>query len=112
MRRMKMSDTRTVLQKAQDFAIGQVLSEWDCDFDYDDIIRVLRSDEYEAGHDTLRESVVPWMPYENDSGSDVADTIERMASDLVSLFGDTTSIDVSKCEAKAGDEDSFSNLDT
>jgi hypothetical protein len=112
MRRMKMNDTRTVLQKAQDFALGQVLSEWDSTFDYDHILLVLRSDEYEAGYDTLRESVVPWMPYENDSGSDVADTIERMASDLVSLFGDTTSIDVSKCEAKAGDEDSFSNLDT
>ena len=84
-----MSDTRTVLQKAQDFALGQVLSEWDSTFDYDHILLVLRSDEYEAGHDTLRESVVTWYPYENDTGSDVADTIERMVSDLVTLFGDT-----------------------
>ena len=104
-----MSDTRTVLQKAQDFALGQVLSEWDCDFDYDDIIRVLRSDEYADGE---TDSVTPWEPYENDYGTDIADTIEGMVQDLVRLFGDTTSIDVSKCEAKAGDEDSFSNLDT
>lgn len=84
-----MTDTRTVLQKAQDFAIGQVLSEWDCDFDYDDIIRVLRSDEYADGVDAVVESVVPWEPYENDYGTDIADTIENMVSDLVRLFGDT-----------------------
>lgn len=84
-----MTDTRTVLQKAQDFAIGQVLSEWDCDFDYDDIIRVLRSDEYADGVDAVVESVVPWEPYENDYGTDIADTIENMVFDLVRLFGDT-----------------------
>jgi len=79
-------DTRTVLQKAQDFAIGQVLSEWDCDYDYDDIIRVLRSDEYADGE---TDSVTPWEPYENDYGTDIADTIEGMVQDLVRLFGGT-----------------------
>lgn len=84
-----MSDAQTVLQKAQYFALGQVLSEWDSSFDYDHILLVLRSDEYEAGYDTLRESVVTWYPYENDTGSDVAQTIENMVSELVRLFGDT-----------------------
>lgn len=84
-----MTDTRTILQKAQDFAIGQVLSEWDSDFDYDDIIRVLRSDDYADGIDAVVESVVPWEPYENDYGTDIADTLEGMVQDLVRLFGDT-----------------------
>ena len=107
------NDTRTTLEKAQDFALGQVLSEWDPKLDYDHIIAILRSADYEAGYDTLREKVVPWYPYENNlSGSDTANVIEGMVSDLMFLFGDTTSIDVSKCEAKAGDEDSFSNLGT
>ena len=82
-------DTRTVLQKAQDFAIGQVLSEWDSSFDYDDIIATLRSDAYADGIDWAVEQVTPWEPYENDYGTDVADTIENMVSDLVRLFGDT-----------------------
>jgi hypothetical protein len=84
-----MSDARTVLQKAQDFAIGQVLSEWDSTFDYDDIIATLRSDAFAEGEDWALEQVVPWQPYEDDSGSDVAQTIENMVSELVRLFGDT-----------------------
>ena len=84
-----MTDTRTVLQKAQDFAIGQVLSEWDSTFDYDDIVATLRSDAYEDGEDWAVEQVTPWEPYENESGSDIADTIEGMVQDLVRLFGGT-----------------------
>ena len=84
-----MSDARTVLQKAQDFAIGQVLSEWDSTFDYDDIIATLRSDAFAEGEDWALEQVTPWQPYEDDSGSDVAQTIENMVSELVRLFGDT-----------------------
>lgn len=84
-----MTDTRTVLQKAQDFAIGQVLSEWDCDFDYDDIIATLRSDAYAEGEDWALDQVTPWETYENDYGTDIADTIENMVSDLVRIFGDT-----------------------
>ena len=84
-----ITDTRTVLQKAQDFAIGQVLSEWDSSFDYDDIIATLRSDAYAEGEDWALEQVTPWEPYENDYGTDVADTIENMVSDLVRLFGGT-----------------------
>jgi len=80
---------RTVVQKAQDFAIGQVLSEWDSSFDYDDIIATLRSDAYEEGEDWAVEQVIPWQPYENDRGTDIADTIEGMVSELVRLFGDT-----------------------
>ena len=81
-----MTDTRTVLQKAQDFSLGYVLSEWDSDLDYDDIIRVLRSDEYADGE---TDSVTPWQPYESDYGTDIADTIETMVQDLVRLFGGT-----------------------
>ena len=81
-----MTDTRTVLQKAQDFSLGYVLSEWDSDLDYDDIIRVLRSDEYADGETY---SVTPWQPYESDYGTDIADTIEGMVQDLVRLFGGT-----------------------
>lgn len=84
-----MTDTRTVLQKAQDFAIGQVLSEWDSTFDYDDIIATLHSDAFAEGEDWALEQVTPWQPYQNDSGSDVASTIENMVSELVRLFGDT-----------------------
>ena len=84
-----MSDARTVLQKAQDFAMGQVLSEWDCDFDYDDIIGTLRSDAYAEGKDWALQQVTPWEPYELDYGTDIADTMENMVSDLVRLFGDT-----------------------
>ena len=84
-----MTDTRTVLQKAQDFAIGQVLSEWDSSFDYDDIIATLRSDAYADGIDWAVEQVTPWEPYENHTGSEVADEIEGMVHCLVFLFGDT-----------------------
>jgi hypothetical protein len=84
-----MTDTRTVLQKAQDFAIGQVLSEWDSTFDYDDIIATLRSDAYAEGEDWALEQVTPWEPYENHTGSEVADEIEGMVHCLVFLFGDT-----------------------
>jgi len=84
-----MTDTRTVLQKAQDFAIGQVLSEWDSTFDYDDIIATLRSDAYAEGIDWAVEQVTPWEPYENHTGSEVADEIEGMVHCLVFLFGDT-----------------------
>jgi len=84
-----ITDTRTVLQKAQDFAIGQVLSEWDSSFDYDDIIATLRSDAYADGIDWAVEQVTPWEPYENHTGSEVADEIEGMVHCLVFLFGDT-----------------------
>lgn len=83
------ADTRTVAQKARSFALGQVLSDWDDALQYDDIIRVLRSDEYEDGEEDAVERVTPWQPYENESGSDVADTIEGMVQHLVKLFGDT-----------------------
>jgi hypothetical protein len=86
---MKMIDAPTVLQKAQDFAIGQVLSEWDSTFDYDDIIATLRSDAFADGEDWAVDQVTPWEAYENDSGSDVAQTMENMVSELVRLFGDT-----------------------
>jgi hypothetical protein len=82
------NDTRTTLEKAQDFAIGQVLSEWDSNFTYDDIIRVLRSDAYAEGDEEAVESVTPWYPYENNlSGSSTANVIEGMVSDLMFLFG-------------------------
>jgi hypothetical protein len=84
-----MTDTRTVLQKAQEFVIGQVLSEWDSSFDYDDILATLRSDAYEDGEDWALEQVTPWELYENDRGTDIADTIERMVQHLAELFGGT-----------------------
>jgi hypothetical protein len=86
---MKMINAPTVLQKAQDFAIGQVLSEWDSTFDYDDIIATLRSDAFADGEDWAVDQVTPWEAYENDSGSDVAQTMENMVFELVRLFGDT-----------------------
>jgi hypothetical protein len=84
-----MTDTQTVLQKAQDFVMGQVLSEWDSTFDYDDIIATLRSDAYAEGEDWALDQVTPWEAYENDYGTDIADTMENMVSDLVRIFGDT-----------------------
>lgn len=81
-------DTRTTLEKAQDFAIGQVLSEWDSSLDYDGILELLRSDAFESGDDDAWERAVPWYPYEDFNGFSIADTIESMVSDLMYLFGD------------------------
>lgn len=83
------TDTSTTLQKAQDFALGQVLSDWDPALEYDDIIRVLRSDGFEDGEEDAVEQVTPWQPYDNLSGSQVADEIEGMVHHLVKLFGGT-----------------------
>lgn len=83
------TDTRTVLQKAQGFALGQVLSDWDSTFDYDDIVATLRSGAYADGDDGVEDQVTPWEAYELLTGSQVADEIEGMVQHLVRLFGDT-----------------------
>lgn len=81
-------DTRTVLQKAQDYTLGQVLSDWYYALTYDDIIRVLRSDAYQDGEVDVLEWVTPWRPYELLSGSQIADEIEGAVQNLVKLFGE------------------------
>lgn len=80
-------DTRTVLQKAQDYTLGQVLSDWNPALEYDDIIRVLRSNAYLDGEGDVFEWVTPWEPYELLAGGQIADEIEGAVQNLVKLFG-------------------------
>ena len=57
----------------------------------------------------IREYIEPETTPDPDNMSD--GELLDIIYDLVRAEEDTTSIDVSKCEAKDGDEDSFSNLD-
>jgi len=81
---------KTIEQKAQNFALGQVLSEWEEDLSYDDILAVLESEDPDENEcdDGGGWRVIAWEPYENDEPWQIAQTIRDMVRDLVELFGD------------------------
>jgi DNA phosphorothioation-dependent restriction protein DptG len=79
---------KTIEQKAQDFALGQVLSEWEDGLSYEDILAVLESDNPDENErdDGDGWRVIAWEPYENDEPWQIAQTIRDMVRDLVDTF--------------------------
>jgi hypothetical protein len=65
---------KTNLKKAQDFAIGQCLSDWPQSASYKKIIELLKKDS---------RSVTPWEPLEY---CDVAHVMENMVSAVTRLL--------------------------
>jgi hypothetical protein len=62
------------LERAQDFTIGQCLSDWPEDATYDEIIRILRDDERDEDGYPL---VTVWQPLED---TDIVHIMENMVS--------------------------------
>jgi hypothetical protein len=81
---------KTIEQKAQDFALGQILSEWEQGMTYEDILRVLESEDPEENEkdDGGGWRVVAWQPYEMDEPREIAQAIRDMVSELVLTFGE------------------------
>lgn len=86
---------RTIEQKAQDFAMGQILSEWEDGMTYEDIIEVLESDDPDQNErdDGGGWRVVAWQPYEMDEPWEVAQAMRDMVAELIRVFGDEVKYD-------------------
>jgi hypothetical protein len=66
--------TKTNLEKAQDFVIGQCLSDYPPDATYEQICELIADDD---------ESVTIWEPFED---LDVVEIMDGMIDDLVRLY--------------------------
>lgn len=66
--------TKTNVEKAQDFAIGQCLSDYPPDATYEQICELIADDD---------ESVIIWEPFED---LDIVEIMDGMIVDLMRLY--------------------------
>jgi hypothetical protein len=76
------------IERAQDFAIDQWLSDHPEEMTYDQIIEILRKDKWsDSEPDTdWNEIITPWYLIEGHVGEQIADFIEASCSDVLRLL--------------------------
>jgi hypothetical protein len=76
------------LERAQDFALDQWLSDHPDDMTYDQIIEVLRKDKWSSlqPNDEWSEIITPWYLIEGHVGEQIADFITSTCSDVQRLL--------------------------
>lgn len=67
---------KTNLERAQDFAIDQWLSDHPDDMTYDQIIKMLRKDKWSKPNDKWCDVITPWYLIEDQAGENIAEFIE------------------------------------
>lgn len=77
---------KTNLERAQDFAIDQWLSDHPDDMTYDQIITLLRQDTWNRQDSEWHDSITPWYLIEDHSGEQIADFIEDTCADVLRLL--------------------------
>ena len=74
------------LERAQDFAIAQWLSDYPEDMTYAQIIKVLRKDKWSKPDDEWKESITPWYLIEYEAGEHIAKFIEDTCANALRMF--------------------------
>jgi hypothetical protein len=77
---------KTNLERAQDFAIDQWLSDHPEDMTYDEIIEILRRDTWAEPDDEWSEIITPWYLIEGHAGEYIANFIEDTCADAQRLL--------------------------
>lgn len=75
------------LERAQDFAIDQWLSDHPNDMTYDQIIALLKQDTWNRKDSEWYETITPWYLIEDHSGEQIANFIEDTCADVQRLLG-------------------------
>jgi hypothetical protein len=74
------------LERAQDFAIDQWLSDHPDDMTYDQIIEILRRDTWAEPDDEWRKIITPWYLIEGHAGEHIANLVEDTCSAVQRLL--------------------------
>ena len=75
------------LERAQDFAIDQWLSDHPEDMTYDEIIALLKQDTWNRKDSKWYETITAWYLIEDHSGEQIANFIEDTCADVQRLLG-------------------------
>lgn len=75
-------------KKAQYFALNQWLSDYPDDMTYEQVIKILRKDQWGKLDSKWCEVITPWYLIEGHAGEQIADFIEETYSDVLRLLED------------------------
>lgn len=78
---------KTNLERAQDFAIDQWISDHPEDMTYDEILALLKQDVWNRADSEWKETISPWYLIEDHSGEQIANFIEDTCADVQRLLG-------------------------